>query len=168
MVRHPTADDIADLARIHVEAWRDAYTGLLPAATIAGMTVERRARMWDRIVDAYPTQAWVAEDESGLVGLASVGRAEDPEGWGQLYNIYVVGRAWGTGAGSALWEAAQAGLTEMGFGDRQLYVLDTNDRARRFYEHKGWIHDGTVLMDDTFGEPIREVRYVPSSVNAPR
>lgn len=163
MVRHPTEDDIADLARIHVEAWRDAYTGLLPDQTIEGMTVDVRAEMWRRIVSSDRQRSWLAEDDSGVIGLASVGPAREPEGWGQLYNIYVVGRAWGTGAGSALWEAAQVGLTEMGFGDRQLYVLDTNERARRFYGYKGWVHDGTVLMDDSFGEPIREVRYLPAS-----
>lgn len=161
MVRHPTADDVDQLARVHVEAWNDAYRGLLPEQTIAGMTVERRTTMWRRIVDRDPRRAWVGEDETGVVGLASVGPASDPEGWGQLFSIYVVSRAWGTGLGSALWDAAQSGLTELGFDRRQLYVLDTNARARRFYEYKGWVHDGTVLMDDTFGEPIREVRYVP-------
>lgn len=162
MVRRPTLADVDALAAVHVAAWRDAYTGLLPEETIAGMTLGRRAEMWRRIITSESQRAWMAEDESGVVGLASIGPAQDLEGWGQLYNIYVVGRAWGTGAGSALWETAQAGLADMGYDQRQLYVLDTNDRARRFYEYKGWAHDGTVLMDDSFGEPIREVRYVPA------
>lgn len=163
MVRHPTIDDVPALAALHVQAWKDAYTGLLPDDTIAGMTVERRAGMWRRIIERDPGTAWVVENDTGLIGLSHIGPAREPEGWGQLYGIYVVGRAWGTGAGSALWEAAQIGLSEMGFEGRLLYVLDSNERARRFYEYKGWVHDGTVLMDDTFGEPIREVRYVAGS-----
>lgn len=163
MVREPTVDDVRDLAHVHVQAWIDAYTGLLPDETIAGMTVDRRVEMWERVLASDRQRSWLAEDASGVIGLASVGPAGDPDGWGQLYNIYVIGRAWGTGAGSALWEAAQSGLTDMGFRDRQLFVLDTNERARRFYEHKGWVHEGTVIMDDAFGEPIREVRYVPAS-----
>lgn len=160
MIRHPGHDDVAALAELHVQVWKDAYTGLLPDETIAGMTVARRTEMWTRLIERDPSVAWVAEDARGVVGLASIGPAREPQGWGQLYNIYVRSAAWGTGVGSALWEAAQAGITALGFGPRQLYVLDTNLRARRFYEFKGWIHDGTVLMDDTFGEPIREVRYV--------
>ena len=165
MVRHPTADDIPQMARVHVRSWLDAYSGLLPHETIAGMTEDRRRLMWQRVIERDPTTAWVAEDAVGIVGLASIGPAQEPDGWGQLYNIYVVGRAWGSGAGTALWDAAQQGLTDKGFAKRQLYVLDTDERARRFYERKGWIHDGTVIMDDTFGEPIREVRYVPGSAS---
>lgn len=163
MIRHPTADDVDTLAAVHVEAWTDAYTGLLPDETIAGMTLDRRVEMWQQIIEADRERAWLAEDGSGVVGLASVGPAQDLDGWGQLYNIYAVGRAWGTGAGSALWEAAQEGLTKRGYSDRQSYVLDANQRARRFSAYKGWIHDGTELLDDCFGKPIREVRYVPAS-----
>lgn len=154
------------MAVVHVQAWHDAYDGLLPAAVIAGMTIERRTAMWERIIGSDDQRAWLAQGQQGVIGVASAAGAVDPKGWGQLYTIYVVRSAWGTGAGSRLWEAVQDGLTDMGFVQRQLYVLDTNNRARRFYEHKGWVHDGTVLMDETFGPPIREVRYLPRSAAA--
>jgi hypothetical protein len=38
-------------------------------------------------------------------------------------------------------------------------VLDSNDRARRFYVRNGWAEDGAVKVDDTRGFPISEVRY---------
>ena len=161
-IRHPTADDVPALAAVHVQSWRDAYDGLLPDDLIASVTVERRTVMWERITESHATNAWLAAVDGQVVGLASIGPAREPEGWGQLQNIYVLGSAWGKGVGTALWDAAQQGLTDRGYAGRQLYVLDTNARARGFYERQGWVHDGTVLMDDSFGEPIREVRYLPA------
>lgn len=160
MIRAATLADVEDLASVHVQSWIDAYTGLLPAETIAGMSIDVRRDMWSRRLNRSVEDVWVAESDGAVVGLASIGPAQDPPGWGHLYNIYLVASAWGRGLGSGLWEAAMSGFDGMGLADRQLYVLDTNERARKFYEWKGWRHDGTVIMDDSFGEPIREVRYV--------
>jgi hypothetical protein len=40
-----------------------------------------------------------------------------------------------------------------------LWVLDTNERARRFYEARGWRADGTSKSDASRGSPVVEVRY---------
>jgi hypothetical protein len=50
-------------------------------------------------------------------------------------------------------------LGEAGFGRVILWVLDSNVRARRFYEAGGWHADGTAKQDDSFGVPMTEVRY---------
>jgi hypothetical protein len=55
--------------------------------------------------------------------------------------------------------AALGRLGEAGFGQVILWVLDTNVRARRFYEAGGWHADGPVKQDDSFGIPLTEVRY---------
>jgi hypothetical protein len=38
-------------------------------------------------------------------------------------------------------------------------VLDSNARARRFYEAAGFSPDGGVKVDATRGFPLTEVRY---------
>jgi RimJ/RimL family protein N-acetyltransferase len=55
--------------------------------------------------------------------------------------------------------AAVRSLDAAGFTCATLWVLETNDRARRFYTHLGWEPDGAV-RDEVVGEaPIRDVRY---------
>ena len=51
-------------------------------------------------------------------------------------------RSWGAGHGSALHEAAMDHLAKEGFGEAVLWVLEGNERARRFYERRGWRADG--------------------------
>ena len=40
-----------------------------------------------------------------------------------------------------------------------LWVLETNERARRFYETAGWVHDGTVTSEHVDCEMRPTIRY---------
>jgi hypothetical protein len=55
--------------------------------------------------------------------------------------------------------AALDHLAEAGFTSAILWVLTTNDRARRFYEAGGWRRDGTERTEHMSGARVDEVRY---------
>ena len=55
--------------------------------------------------------------------------------------------------------AAVAELARLGYADAILWVLDSNDRARRFYSIAGWREDGAVKTDNRLGFDLCEVRY---------
>jgi GNAT superfamily N-acetyltransferase len=78
---------------------------------------------------------------------------------GEVSAIYADPDAWSTGAGRALMTSAVAELARLGYADATLWVLDTNDRARRFYALAGWKEDGTSKTDGSRGFDIAEVRY---------
>jgi len=181
-VRSATAADAHAIATVHVRTWQAAYDGLIPAEALAALDVDARAAVWTRVLHSLTppgallvaTTGDAAEtgDAAGageVVGFASVGRyspvgaAGDPESVdaGQVYAIYVSPGQWSTGAGHALMRASVDHLAAHGFGDIRLWVLDTNDRARRFYERFGYVTDGGEQLDDGFAgiPPLREVRY---------
>ena len=56
-------------------------------------------------------------------------------------------------------DAALNGLRQAGDTQATLWVLDTNARARQFYEAGGWAPDGETKQDDARGFSITEVRY---------
>lgn len=97
------------------------------------------------------------------MGFASAGASRDPDAAmarvGELHTIYVHPDRWGTGTGGRLHDAAMRELARRGFGQVSLWVLDSNTRARQFYERRGWTPDGTVKHDERGGTPILEVRY---------
>ena len=107
---------------------------------------------------------WVATDQSGAtVGMANIGPTRDEDlvadDVADLFAIYVVPDHWSDGHGRDLMVAALSGVAELGFKGAALWVLDSNERGRRFYESGGWTTDGTTKVDDSFGLPIQEVRY---------
>jgi GNAT superfamily N-acetyltransferase len=104
----------------------------------------------------------VLQDGDDVIGFAHVSPARDddvPATTGELTAIYVTRSAWGRGGGGLLMGAAQDRMREAGFGDAVLWVLEGNERARRFYEHQGWSADGIRKTDDRGAFVLHELRY---------
>ena len=143
---------------------------LLPTADTAtrnippiydGLRPEDRAAYWDGVLRREDRRGavLVAERAGEVVGFAAAGPSPDPEGAGELFAIDLDPAHWGTGAGRALLEAAQAELDRLGFDESVLWVLPGNARARRFYEAAGWAADGTERTIEVEGMTLPEVRY---------
>lgn len=105
----------------------------------------------------------VAAGDPWISGFVSFGPSRDSgadrERTGEVNAIYVLPQAWGTGVGRRLMSAAVERLSDAGFTEAILWVLDTNARARGFYAAAGWADDGAVKTDQRLGFPITEVRY---------
>jgi GNAT superfamily N-acetyltransferase len=153
-IRRAVPADAEPLARLHVDVWDDAYTGLMPQGILDDRRekVAERTERWREILSGTHT-TWVAEDSEGLVGFASSGpaRDNDMDGTLELWALYARAAYWGTGVGYALFEIA--------VGDRAAYlwVLAGNERAIRFYERQGFRLDGTEDEQDE-GLHVRMVR----------
>lgn len=161
-IRGAGSEDARAIAAVHVASWRHAYRGLLPRDFLDRSSVEDRERSWRRTFTEPGYGVVVAEEAGRLVGFASFGPSRDrgaPDGTGEIPAIYVAPEVLGTGVGRQLFEAAVGKLREGGFARATLWVLEANDRARRFYERAGWSWDGTVSHHqfDCANEPI--VRY---------
>jgi ribosomal protein S18 acetylase RimI-like enzyme len=72
----------------------------------------------------------------------------------ELYQLYVSGRARGTGVASALIVDAERQLANRGFGVAWLDCAIGNHRAARFYEKSGWRRTGEVESKLTTREGI--------------
>jgi ribosomal protein S18 acetylase RimI-like enzyme len=105
----------------------------------------------------------VAESPGGsVVGFADVQPSRDDdadETTGEVPMIYALPEAWGTGVGRELMTTAVGALRDAGFRSATLWVLDSNERARRFYDRAGFAPDGATKSDTMAGAPITEVRY---------
>ena len=128
------------------------------AARLAAVTGEARLEQWERIIATEQSDVFVAEAE-GIVGFVSTGDSRDADAEAELYAIYVLPRAWGTEAGSALLRAGVRAMRDRGTGDAVLWVLEDNPRARHFYEREGWSLDGERKEDEYLGVRVAEVRY---------
>jgi putative acetyltransferase len=90
---------------------------------------------WRAALGAAEGCVLVAEREGLVVGVVQVA----PE---RLDGLFVLPRAWGSGAAGRLHDAAVQRLLGWGCGRCRLSVLAENHRARRFYERRGWRLDG--------------------------
>jgi ribosomal protein S18 acetylase RimI-like enzyme len=165
-IRLARMQDVPQIAVVHVRSWQAAYRGLLPQAYLDGLDPAQRIGRWERSLSAADRShggTLVADAGGRLSGFVSYGPARDddadPQRAGEIYAIYLMPAAWDEGIGRQLMAAALHRLGEAGFDQVILWVLDSNARARRFYEAGGWRADGAAKRDDSFGVSITEVRY---------
>lgn len=171
LIRPATVADADAIGSVHVRAWQAGYRGLLPDALLDGLSVEGRQRTWRARLEAGlegDQLLLVAEDpvDGHVCGWCSIGRLRpegtadlDPVRVGHLWAINLEPEAWGRGIGPALLAAGTDALAARGHARAILWVLDTNARARRFYEREGWRPDGASQLDEKDGVPLAEVRY---------
>lgn len=163
-LRRAEPADAPAVAEVHVRTWKTAYPGLIPQDYLDALRPEDRLGQWE---DAIGSWAWpavvVAEDDDGLVGFTSFGPSRDadadPAEVGEVQTVYLDPGHWGRGDGAVLLDAAIDGLRRAGFRRATLWVLDTNARARGFYEHLGWRADGATMLHDWGAFVATDVRY---------
>jgi GNAT superfamily N-acetyltransferase len=80
-----------------------------------------------------------------------------------VYAIYVREAVAGTGVGRAMFAAAEQALGTLGFDTGVLWVLEANERARRFYEAAGWRADGARATESFEALELPVVRYASRS-----
>lgn len=165
-VRPARLEDASQIAVIHVKSWQAAYRGLLPQEFLDRLDPAQRVSGWKRVLEsAEPllSATLVIGAGDSLAGFVGFGPTrdtdDDPERVGEIRAIYLLPDAWGKGLGRDLMAAAVGRLAAAGFAHATLWVLDSNARARRFYEAGGWSADGAVKDDDSRGFVLTEVRY---------
>lgn len=163
-LRDAVADDARAIAEVHVESWRWAYRGQLPDETLDRLDVAEREAWWLAVLasDGAHARVIVAQSAGRVVGFAGIGAARDGDasaGTGELYAIYVAEGVAGTGVGRDLLLRSTTALGEEGFERATLWVLETNQRARRFYEREGWAWDGTTSTHLVECSNLPIVRY---------
>ncbi|MFD4644309.1 GNAT family N-acetyltransferase [Lentzea sp. NPDC058436] len=151
-VRPAVLSDAPAVGAVHVQAWKDAYRGLVPDSVLDGRSVEDCTAMWERGISRGGV--WVGLVDDQVAGFVAVGPSREPDAEFELYAIYVLASSYSTGLGYEMAKAALAGQKDV-----VLWVFEENPRARRFYERLGFRTDGNVKTETLDGVELREIRY---------
>ncbi|QJE94528.1 GNAT family N-acetyltransferase [Luteolibacter luteus] len=162
LVRKASDCDAARIAEIQVKTWQAAYRGLMPDAFLDGLDPLERALVWKRIVAGPDGVVFLAQKDAHVVGFCDVLPSRDtaaPPEIAEIAAIYVEPCAWGSGAGRSLISAAIDHARDHGFVMITLWVLATNERAKRFYAAAGFEPDGAEKTKERPGFTLHELRY---------
>ncbi|GGF36081.1 N-acetyltransferase [Aliidongia dinghuensis] len=161
-LRRAAAGDEAQVARVNVEAWQQAYGGRVPKPMAERVTIERRLPMWQALIGqhqaTHPT--WVAvDDKAGIVGFVtgSPTGSEIQGLLGELHMLYVVPGFQRRDIGRRLFHAMAEGLVAMGGHSAVATVLDA-PAALAFCRALG----GVALTEtsiDVAGQPVAETLF---------
>jgi ribosomal protein S18 acetylase RimI-like enzyme len=165
-IRPATTTDAPALATVHVRSWQWAYRGQVPDAYLdhLGKTLGERVEARRAQLEHVPPENrwWVAEQSGNQVGFAVTGPSGDDDAaplTAEVFALYLDPDAVGKGTGRALLCHAVTDFRQRGFQRATLWVLQSNQRARRFYEAAGWAPDGGRKSEERPGFILHEVRY---------
>ena len=140
-VRPARVEEAGEIAQIHVRTWQVAYPGIVPAAYLASLSIEKYEAMWHGSIVKGAPQVLVAAEASGIVGWVAFDRSRDEAAAAdvaEIWAIYVSAAHWGRGAGGRLWLEARERMRAQGFTSVGLWAFPENLRAGRFYRSLGF------------------------------
>ena len=162
-IREANPIDAGAIARVHVDTWRTAYAGILPAEFLAGLSYAEREQMWKRALTAdRPATSMLVAETHGckIVGFAygAPEREGNPLYHGELFAIYVLQGHQRSGVGRRLFSAMARHFISQDIDSMLLWVLEDNHPARRFYELMGgeYVEQKTITIG---GTDLMEVAY---------
>jgi ribosomal protein S18 acetylase RimI-like enzyme len=164
VVRRAEVADAPGIAKVGVRSWQAVYRGLMPDAFLDRLDADQGAQSWSKTITSPDNDVTVAVDGlRGVLGFCLLIRSRDADAsptTGELAAIYVDPAVWRTGIGAALAAELFKAAAARGFDTLTLWVLEDNTGARRFYERLGFQHDGTMRLENRWGDfAVREVRY---------
>jgi GNAT superfamily N-acetyltransferase len=160
MLRPGTERDLPAVGALHYRSRASAYARILSAAALAYGSPQALGEWWVERWrwERQTHRLTVAVDDDAIVGFTYLGPSQEA-GVMELSAIHVDPVYVGSGVGRLLMQDALPHL-----GDRAvLWVLEGNERARRFYERGGWSFDGTTRDVSMGGDPTRQLRYSRTS-----
>ena len=136
-VRSARASDAAQLSEVYAAAWREAYSGIIPALTLERMIVRRSAGWWR---DVLGRRSVMVLDVGGAVaGYSSFapmhGRAQASAA--EVQELYLRPEYQGIGLGVRLFTAVVKRIRSRGYARILVRALAENDRANGFYLRRG-------------------------------
>lgn len=162
VIRPATVEDTPAMARVHVDAWRTTYAGIVPDDHLADLSYERCQAGWIEHIQNQSSKEHilVAEHQPGqMVAIASGGPLREAMAGfdGELYVLYVLKCFQGMGYGKQLVAQVALTLISTGYRTMLLWVLKDNP-ACQFYARLGG-QPFTEKIVEIGGKQLTDVAY---------
>jgi GNAT superfamily N-acetyltransferase len=160
-IRTARSQDAVEIARIHVEAWRDAYAALLPPEYLARLDPRIEAARWNRSASSRLENTLVADADGEIAGYAIIGpaRGQRTEPAGEIYALYVETDWREQGIGRALVNDAFDRFRRRALTQAVIWCLEGNFAARGFYERCGGRRLPQSKVEEVGGMTLAVVGY---------
>jgi len=159
-IRKAEPQDAAAIADVHHEAWRGAYSGIIPYRALNSMLARRGSGWWENAIRRAASVLVI--DVGGVVaGYATLGRnrARALTQEGEIYELYLKPEFQGIGLGTRLFAAAREKLEAHGLKGLVVWALEDNAGALSFYGGAGGrdIAEGVEVFDN---KALRKIAFV--------
>ena len=167
-IRSAGVDDAEAIAAVHNASLQASYRSLIPER-IAHLVLDPpevapRIPGWRRCLARPQVSTTLAAcDDRAVVGFCTLRSASGNNAGaatGEIWALFVRPSHWRRGIGRLLCERSLADARARGLAGVDLWELESNENARRFFRSMGFRADGeTRVFLEHAGVSLRELRY---------
>ncbi|MES2252863.1 MAG: GNAT family N-acetyltransferase [Pseudomonadota bacterium] len=142
--RSATLDDASAIARVHLQAWKESYVGLIEQEYLDSISFSDRLKLRRNMLTTANSKKLnlVVLHNEKIIGFCDAGPCFTPSSdyKGEVYAIYLLNEYKHLGIGTELIQMAKKHLVEQELTPFIVWVLAENKSACRFYEKcKGFV-----------------------------
>jgi L-amino acid N-acyltransferase YncA len=164
IIRPAVVADAAAIARTIISSWRETYRNILSKESLESLSLSERTECWTQRLQEQTWPTLVCEVDEAVIGFACYSSCQDEDKpsivSGELVAIYLLPEYFGKGLGAHLFKAACSQLSQQGFSDLVVWVLEGNTLGITFYEKMGLTRDGASKRDTIRGSEVVKIRYL--------
>ena len=151
------SDNLLEISNIYESSWKYAYRDIIPQDYLDSIPTGR----WANSINRNGINNLVVIENELIIGTASFckSRWEQYSNYGEIVSIYFLPAYMGKGYGQHLLKKCIEELNGLGYDNILLWVLEENQRARRFYEKNGFTCSEIFLNYNIGWKELREVMY---------
>lgn len=144
-IRRAVSGDEAILAFIQTESWKAAFDRILAPELLKRLTdFQKNEEMYQRLLQAGKGNGYIlsVHDKPHCIAWWDLTREQNMPGYAEIICIHSLPENWHQGFGGKMMDRLLFDITCAGYSDVMLWVFAENDRARKFYEAKGFSATG--------------------------
>lgn len=154
MIRFARNTDLMQISEIHIINQKKAYRGIFDELYLKGLTVEDAYTEWTKYYRKADRRILVYEIEGEIVGFAGVKFFEGKKDCGLLDYLHTKEEYRNRGIGTELLRAACLMLLSEEIHNMEIFCVEGNNNAKKFYENMGAIFNGFKIRTYTSVETI--------------
>ena len=140
-IRKVALGDEAVLAFIQTESWKAAFKHILSDELLAKYTdIGRATEMYKGLLQENKGNGYILsiDGKPHCIAWWDASREKDMPGFAELICIHSLQENWGHGYGGKMMDRLLSDMSDAGYSKVMLWVVEDNERARKFYEAKGF------------------------------
>jgi ribosomal protein S18 acetylase RimI-like enzyme len=140
------------LAYIQTESWKYAFKDILDERTLEKYTaLEKAVGIYKKLLEQNIGNGYILRIDGNPYCIAwwDRTREEDMPGYAEIICIHSLPNNWRKGYGSKMMDCLLDDIKSSGYSKVMLWVFVDNERARKFYESKGF--HATDKVQPAFG-----------------
>lgn len=144
-IRFNTIEDQKEIAKIKVDAWNDAYQGIVDEEYLNNLDYETEQHKYEDSFEEYKELVFVFENKktNEILGYACIKTKDVSNADSELVSLYIKPGYKGLGIGTLLFKKVEEHLKELGKKNMILWCIKENTSALSFYKKLG----GTILKE---------------------